>query len=223
MELASTEKVENRPSIKPFVCSTFQDFTEEREYLSNVVFPKLDEIHKIRGTNFLPVDLYWNKSNYLKQKLTDNRVILLCLDSITRCAPYFICLIGERYGVHLTPTPVHNEEQKELAEWMSINLETAASFGYKWVTDEECRYACDVITCCSKVGNSRRVTRHTPVQDQGRTGAHEKYVQGKTGYFLFISAPVQDWDTLRSRYGANGLFSIVFSPGPRLGQEESRA
>ena len=59
---------------------------------------------------------------------------------------------------------------------------------------------------------------------QSNTGAHKKYVQGKMGYFLFF----QPWSKTgaepgdeKSRYGANGLFFIIFCPSSKLGQDRS--
>ena len=79
------------------------------------------------------------------------------------------------------------------------------------------------------------------VQNQGRTGARKKYVRGKTGYFLSFSARSKTGagpghaksryganglfsisTRVKSRYGTNGLFSIIFCSGPRPGHVESK-
>ena len=123
-----------RVPIKPFVCSTFRDFHVERDFLRDEVFPKLDNLCRQRGSSFTPVDLRWNSSH---SQVNTEHTLRLCLDSIGRCAPFFICLLGERYGVHC---PAASEVQDPATtEWMGRNFETAAACGYEWVLEEEYR------------------------------------------------------------------------------------
>ena len=123
-----------RPAIQPFICSTFKDFSSERDYLQEQIFSKLDKCCQERGSRFCPVDLRWNKN---QSQISSDDVLRVCLDSIALCAPYFICILGERYGVH---RPVEGEPSDgETEEWLERNFEVAAACGHHWVLEDENR------------------------------------------------------------------------------------
>lgn len=46
--------------IQPYICSTLDDFQEERDYLANSSFPQLSEFCSSRGACFKAVDLRWS-------------------------------------------------------------------------------------------------------------------------------------------------------------------
>lgn len=120
--------------IRPFVCGTFKDFHAEREYLNEAIFPKLDELCRQRGASFLPVDLRWNSK---QGQSTSEQILRVCLDNVERCAPYFICMLGDRYGVH---RPAESEKKdEETVAWMEKNFETASVCGYEWLQEDEYR------------------------------------------------------------------------------------
>ena len=55
---------------------------------------------------------------------------------IERCAPFFIGLIGERYGCHRDPTEVCLEIDDIGDDWIDKNLLVAAKSGHDWLLDE---------------------------------------------------------------------------------------
>ena len=124
-----------RQVIRPFVCSTFKDFHDERDFLQEQIYPKLNRLCRERGTSFLPVDLRWNKAQCQQN---NDHVLRMCLDSIGRCAPFFICLLGDRYGVHRAAESELKDRTTE--EWLDRNFEVAAACGYEWVLEQENRY-----------------------------------------------------------------------------------
>ena len=86
------EQVSER-SIRIFVSSTFLDMQAERDELVKRVFPQLRALCEARGVRWSDVDLRWG--------VTDERrgaVVEICLAEIRACRPYFIGLLGERYG-----------------------------------------------------------------------------------------------------------------------------
>ena len=87
-------------AITPFVSSTFIDFEDEREYLVKKIFPQLNLLCVEKGSRFEPLDLRWGISESQKDK---GHLIQSCLDYVRHCSPYFICLLGERYGSHRDP------------------------------------------------------------------------------------------------------------------------
>jgi tetratricopeptide (TPR) repeat protein len=81
--------------IRVFVSSTFRDMQEEREELVKRVFPQLRKLCETRGVTWGEVDLRWGVSDEQK---AEGKVLPICLAEIQRCRPYFIGLLGERYG-----------------------------------------------------------------------------------------------------------------------------
>lgn len=120
-----------RQPIRPFVSSTFCDFEKEREYLVKHVFPRLDTTCHERGTYFAPIDLRWGIS---ESQASQGHVIQLCLDYIQKSSPYFIGLLGERYGSHL---PLNAPSDHPSAVWFEKNLLIAQMNGFDWLKKEE--------------------------------------------------------------------------------------
>ena len=81
--------------IRVFISSTFRDMQEEREELVKRVFPKLRKMCEERGVTWGEVDLRWGITEEQAEK---GEVLPICLEEIKRCRPYFIGLLGERYG-----------------------------------------------------------------------------------------------------------------------------
>ena len=81
--------------IRVFISSTFRDMHEEREELAKRVFPQLRKLCESRGVTWGEVDLRWGVT---EEQKAEGKVLPICLTEIQRCRPYFIGLLGERYG-----------------------------------------------------------------------------------------------------------------------------
>jgi len=81
--------------IRVFVSSTFKDMHAEREELIKRVFPQLRKLCDQRGVVWGEVDLRWGVT---EEQKAEGKVLPICLEEIKRCRPYFIGLLGERYG-----------------------------------------------------------------------------------------------------------------------------
>jgi nephrocystin-3 len=81
--------------IRIFISSTFRDMMQERDLLVKQVFPDLRRICARRFVTFTEVDLRWGIT---KEQAAEGKVLPLCLAEIHRCRPYFLGLLGERYG-----------------------------------------------------------------------------------------------------------------------------
>lgn len=81
--------------IRVFVSSTFKDMQNEREVLIKHIFPQLRKLCESRGVVWGEVDLRWGIPDEAK---AEGKVLPICLAEIHRCRPYFIGLLGERYG-----------------------------------------------------------------------------------------------------------------------------
>jgi len=91
---ATTATSKNR-NVRIFVSSTFRDMSDERESLTKTVFPKIREMFKEKGIFLTIVDLRWG----ITEKDTERGdTIGICLTEIDRCRPYFLCMLGYRYG-----------------------------------------------------------------------------------------------------------------------------
>lgn len=80
-------------SARVFISSTFRDMHGERDYLTRYVFPELQErCNKLR-VHITPVDLRWGVTEEETQQALE-----ICLGEIDNCRPFFIGLLGRRYG-----------------------------------------------------------------------------------------------------------------------------
>ncbi|HEV8486398.1 MAG TPA: DUF4062 domain-containing protein [Blastocatellia bacterium] len=82
-------------SIRVFTSSAFLDMQAERDYLNRVVFPELRSRCWKHGAEFVGIDLRWG----LTQEDTKKRgALTACLQEIERCRPFFLSVLGDRYG-----------------------------------------------------------------------------------------------------------------------------
>lgn len=78
-----------------FISSTFRDMQAERDYLVKFIFPQLRKLCEQRAVTWGEVDLRWGIT---EKQANEGQVLPICLAEIERCRPYFIGLLGERYG-----------------------------------------------------------------------------------------------------------------------------
>jgi nephrocystin-3 len=81
--------------IRVFISSTFRDFAEERDLLVKKIFPELRRRCRERKVELIDVDLRWGIT---EEEAQQGKVLPICLAEIDRARPYFMGLIGERYG-----------------------------------------------------------------------------------------------------------------------------
>ena len=85
----------DKREIRVFISSTFRDMMKERDLLVKHVFPDLRRKCAGRFVTFTEVDLRWGIT---EEQAAEGQVLPLCLAEIERSRPYFIGLLGERYG-----------------------------------------------------------------------------------------------------------------------------
>lgn len=81
--------------IRVFVSSTFRDLDKERDTLIKNIFPQLRQICLERDVEFSEVDLRWGVT---ERESRQGRVLHICLTEIDKTHPYFIGILGGRYG-----------------------------------------------------------------------------------------------------------------------------
>jgi len=122
---------ENR-QIRIFISSTFRDMMKERDYLITRVFPELRRYCEERDISLFELDLRWG----VTQEESENMMAFkICLNEVDNTRPFFIGLLGERYGwvpdektiEQMKPTNVFEEY-----EWLMEELKN-----YKSITEVE--------------------------------------------------------------------------------------
>lgn len=81
--------------IKVFISSTFRDMNAERDYLVKYVFPQMELFCHELGLEFIPVDLRWGIT---EEESRNGLVLNACLEEVDNSRPFFIGLLGSRYG-----------------------------------------------------------------------------------------------------------------------------
>jgi hypothetical protein len=114
-------------AIRIFVSSTFMDFTSERDILAKRVLPELQRRSSERGVSVSLVDLRWGVT---RADSSSKRELQTCFREIENAHPFFLALIGERYGSMVSQHALKNLHK--VPPW----LPTEAS-----ITDLEIRYA----------------------------------------------------------------------------------
>ena len=112
-------------NIRIFISSTFKDLQAERNYLVDNIFPLLREMAAKRNVSLSEIDLRWGITEEESQQ---NKVIEICLDEIEYSHPFFIGILGDRYGW----TPSKNELLEAGAippryAWIEEDLENGLS------------------------------------------------------------------------------------------------
>jgi nephrocystin-3 len=78
----------------------------ERDYLVRMVFPELRERMAKRRLYLVDIDLRWGIT---EEEAEHGKVLEVCLDEVERCRPFFIGILGERYGSVPTKVPEDTE------------------------------------------------------------------------------------------------------------------
>ena len=127
-----TNLVENR-QIRIFISSTFRDMQAERDYLVNKVFPSLKKYCAERDVTLKELDLRWGIT---EEESKHGKVVEICLQEIENTHPFFIGLLGQRYGWAPTPQEINlNEEITDKYPWLIRDI--SAGLG---ITEIEMQY-----------------------------------------------------------------------------------
>lgn len=86
--------IDNR-QIRVFISSTFQDMQDERDYLMKRTFPMLRKLAAERDVTLTELDLRWGIT---EEEAKTGKVVEICLREIENSIPFFIGIIGNRYG-----------------------------------------------------------------------------------------------------------------------------
>lgn len=131
--LPESDQNSNNHEIRVFISSTFHDMQKERDYLMTHTFPKIQEEARLRNVNIVPIDLRWGIT---EEESKSGKVIELCLQEIDRAIPFFIGIIGKRYGWQPSVDEFYKRSLlKERHPWIEEDLKNGLS-----VTEIEMQY-----------------------------------------------------------------------------------
>ncbi len=99
-------------TIRVFISSTFRDMQSERDYLVKVVFPQLREKLEKHRLHLVEIDLRWGVT---KEQAENDQALGVCLNVIDECRPFFLGILGERYG------------------WIPDSIPKDALYKYGWI------------------------------------------------------------------------------------------
>ena len=82
-----------------FVSSTFADMQSERDYLQTHVFPLINEELRKYAITLRVIDLRFGINTLdTDEETVEEKVLRVCMDEIKRSKPFFLGLLGNRYG-----------------------------------------------------------------------------------------------------------------------------
>jgi len=93
-------------TVRIFISSTFRDMHAERDYLVKWVFPELREWCEQWRLHLIDIDLRWGVT---AEEAQTGKVLDVCLEQIDGSRPFFLGILGSRYG--WTPRPEQLTEQ----------------------------------------------------------------------------------------------------------------
>lgn len=105
----SGNSIVNWKTIRVFISSTFRDMHAERDYLVKYVFPELREWCQQYKLHLVDIDLRWGVTS---SEAESGKVLDICLDQIDGSRPFFIGMLGSRYGWVPNKKEVSEETRK---------------------------------------------------------------------------------------------------------------
>ncbi|MBQ2891323.1 MAG: DUF4062 domain-containing protein [Bacilli bacterium] len=84
---------------KIFLSSTFKDMQYERDIIQKEILPEVQDYVTKYGINLEIVDLRWGiNTENVDGEDVNYKILRTCFDEIDLCKPFFMCLLGNRYG-----------------------------------------------------------------------------------------------------------------------------
>ena len=86
--------------VSVFISSTFMDMVAERDYLNRIVLPRLNDYFASKRILVNMIDLRWgiNTIDEASAQEREGHILKVCFDEISRSKPFFVALLGDRYG-----------------------------------------------------------------------------------------------------------------------------
>ena len=99
----------------------------ERDAIHNKITPILNEKAQRYGENISFCDLRWGvNTENLSEEDSSRKVLSVCLNEIERCRPYFVVILGDRYGFIPNAELVEDAVQKKNFKIDNVNCSITA-------------------------------------------------------------------------------------------------
>lgn len=153
------ESSSNR-KIRVFISSTFVDMQEERNILVQGVFPKLREYFKKQMIDIAEVDLRWGIS---EENINDYQMLEICIEEVLHCQPFFIGIIGDKYGTIADKNEIDNLSpycKEALGDEIPDNISiTELEMRAGVIVPQNKKYSCFFVRNNDDVSNEPRVEK----------------------------------------------------------------
>ena len=77
----------------------------ERNIIVNSVFPRLRKEFGSKLIDITEVDLRWGIPEEISQ---NSKILEICIGEVLRCSPFFVGIVGERYGSTATDKAIND-------------------------------------------------------------------------------------------------------------------
>lgn len=125
-------------SISIFVSSTFNDMQSERDLIREKIAPEIEKYINKFGYSIEFIDLRWGiNTQSIDENEANKKILRTCFSEIKKTKPFFIALVGERYG--WIP-----DKEDVLAAFQSEGIQVDSSDTEKSITELE-------IACATKL------------------------------------------------------------------------
>lgn len=126
-----------RLNVRVFVSATFADTHTERDLFVRKMFPLLRKRARDFGACLIDIDLRWG----VPANTRPSETIAICMTELERCAeenvfPFFVNILGERYGWIPNPTDLDTLDEKGVSLRDRFGLDSGCS-----ITHLEVKYA----------------------------------------------------------------------------------
>lgn len=120
--------------VRVFISSTFKDLNEERNFLNTIIFPQIREYCEKRFIEFTSIDLRWGITEDASRT---GLVLSTCMEEVDNSRPFFIGIIGSRYGWQPSKNELKHLRGKIQQErtWLEQEINKGAS-----ITEMEMEY-----------------------------------------------------------------------------------
>jgi tetratricopeptide (TPR) repeat protein len=135
--VASCEKNSRARSVRLFLSSTFKDMSKERELLVKKVFPEIRRLCASRFVNFVYIDFRWGITS---EESAGGKVLDLCLTEIDKCRPYFVGILGQRYGWSQQSSSITDRTLSATFEDAAVKHPWVESYQDRSITEVEMLY-----------------------------------------------------------------------------------
>lgn len=175
--------------LRVFISSTFRDLQEERGYLMKHVFPEIRQRCRERGIEFTEIDLRWGLTH---EEGSLGRIIRTCFEEIDKCRPFFIGMMGTRYGW--------------LPQYLDIQKDPELLRRYPWIEDEvlegasllELEFMHGVLRYDGDMSGAYFYVRDSDAQGEAIQGSEAARIAGLKARLLASSRPVRSFHDVHS-------------------------